>query len=270
MKILPRRPFVPRPACPGFLNLTVHPGPSLGNRMKLNMRRKVSGFTLVELLVVIVIIAALAAVAVSMSQRMMSKARANMAMQNMHQIAPLMTTYAVDHSMKLPPPSGKVRAADGSEQDMLWFEACLVELYPTVDPPQFKTKNWWESNKCFLRNPMFKTGWQPLKPGYAMNASLATNIATSTGATPPTDPLGESVALSSIPDAGRAPIIAPYIDPTYSYESGEVAKFTKSPAKELLTTDGKAPILFVDGHVEIMTPKQYLTAKLNLYPEKEN
>jgi prepilin-type processing-associated H-X9-DG protein len=33
-----------------------------------------------------------------------------------------------------------------------------------------------------------------------------------------------------------------------------------------LTTDGKIPVLFVDGHVEVMTPDDYLTRKLYEVP----
>jgi prepilin-type processing-associated H-X9-DG protein len=222
---------------------------------------------LVELLVVVVIIAALAAVSLSVSRRMMSKAQANQAMQNLSQIGAVLTTYATDHSMKLPAAKGTTQLANGTTADLQWNEACLIMIYPDSRIEDFKTVQWWESSKSFLRNPMFKdnAGWAPLNPGYAMNVKVAENLAATQGPAASADPLTVNLALANIPDQGRTPIAAPNTNWTYRYDSGETAKFERDPAKELLS-DGKVPILFVDGHVESMTPKEYRDKGLDQMP----
>ncbi len=235
--------------------------------MNLIEKPKNNGFTLVELLVVIVVIAALAAITLSVSQRMMNKAHANQAMQNLHQIGATLATYASDHSMKLPAANGPAVQADGSTANLQWNEVCLAMIYPDTPPEQFKNAKWWDNTKSFMKNPMFKDkdGWTPLNPGYAMNLKVPENVALAqdAGATP--DPLLMSVALASLPDPGHTPIIAPNTDWTYRFDSGELAKFDKSPQKDLLS-EGKFPILFVDGHVEVMYPKEYTDRKLGDQP----
>ena len=239
--------------------------------MKLRRLSKGAGFTLVELLVVVVIIAALAAVAIAMSQRMMNKAKANLAVQNIRQIAPIMTTYASDNQMKLPPVHGPTKLPDGTQPILQWSETCLAVLFPNTELTEFKKKTWWDTNKTPVRNPMFrdKDGWSPQNPGFAMNAKLAENIATSRDAPVPSDPLAVSIPLATIDEPARAPLIAPNTTFTYVYDSGEAAKFDKDPASTLLSA-GQVPILFVDGHVESMTPREYSVKKLDLYPEKTN
>jgi len=231
------------------------------------MQSEHRGFTLVELLVVIVIVAALAAVSISVSRRMMSKAQANQAMQNLSQIGAVLTTYATDHSMKLPAAKGTAQLADGTTAVLQWNEACLIMVYPDSRIEDFKTVQWWESTKSFMRNPMFKenAGWTPLNPGYAMNAMLAENLAAAQDPAPTADPLTVNVALASISDPGRTPVVAPNGTWTYRYDSAEIKGFDKSPLKELLA-DGKTPILFVDGHVESMTPKEYVDKGLDKMP----
>jgi prepilin-type processing-associated H-X9-DG protein len=116
---------------------------------------------------------------------------------------------------------------------------------------------------------MFKDGWAPLNPGFAMNSKLAENIAISKGTAVEGDPLEVSIPLSTIPESGRAPLIAPNTSFSYTFDSGDIAKFNKGAAKDLLSA-GKLPILFVDGHVESMTPKEYSDKKLYLYPEAQD
>ena len=232
--------------------------------MKIAIKPKSGGFTLVELLVVIVIVAALAALSFTVGPKMMRKAKATEAMQNIRQIGPLITTYAADHDMKLPAARGPVTQPDGTTSELQWNEVCIAVLFPDTPITEFKTKAWWEKNKNFMRNPLFKA-WTPLKTGFALNEMIAENIANAaeekTG-----EPLSTPVALASIPDPGRTPLIAPYDDYIYRLEStGESKRFTVSPVKDLLV-DGKMPILFVDGHIESVTPTEYVNRKLAEFP----
>ncbi len=76
--------------------------------MKLSRKSSKVGFTLVELLVVIVIIAALAALSFTVGPKMLRKAKATEAMQNLRQLGPLLSAIAADNEMKLPAIIGSV------------------------------------------------------------------------------------------------------------------------------------------------------------------
>lgn len=227
---------------------------------------------MVELLVVIVIIASLAALAFTVGPRVMAKAKANQCMQNMRQIGPLLNTYAADHSMKLPPAKGPVELADGTTTDLQWNEICLTMLYPDTAQADFKTKTWWETTKCFMRNPLLNEiakprGWTPLNPGYGFNEMIAENLALAPndGSVTAKDPLTISVPLASIADPGLTPLIAPSDNWHYRYDPAEVAGIPTSTLKDLLV-EGKVPVLFVDGHVEVMSPEDYVRRELYLVP----
>lgn len=242
--------------------------------MKSNYVPARRGFTLVELLVVIVIIATLAALSLTLGPRMMAKARATESLQNLRQIGPVMTTYAADHSMKLPPAQSAAAPADGSAGQTQWTEVCLAILYPDATSDQIRTKAWWEKNKPFMRNPMFKEtavprGWTPLNPGYAVNEMIAENILKarqSDGTEEPANPLELSVSLASIPEPDRTPLIAPCDDWHYRYDETQVARIKTSTNKDLLI-EGNLPVLFVDGHVESMPPAEYLSREFHLMPK---
>jgi prepilin-type N-terminal cleavage/methylation domain-containing protein/prepilin-type processing-associated H-X9-DG protein len=231
-----------------------------------------NGFTLVELLVVVVIIATLAALSLTVGPRMMTGAKANAAMQNLRQIGPLLSSYASDHQMKLPPAKGPITQSDGTTVDVQWNEVCLALLYPDTPPADFKTRAWWEDNKVVLNNPLFKEtatprGWSPLNSGYAMNEMIPENLAlASTGTVPAhTELLLVSVPLAAIADPGRTPLIAPSDNFFFRYDESQLSEFKSGTLKELLS-DGKIPVLFVDGHIETISPSEYLERKLFLVP----
>jgi prepilin-type N-terminal cleavage/methylation domain-containing protein/prepilin-type processing-associated H-X9-DG protein len=247
-------------------------GPTIRCLMKFHRNPKNSGFTLVELLVVIVIVGALAALSLTVGPKMMAKAKATESMQNIRQIGPLLVNYAADHSMVLPAINGPVTREDGTTADTQWNEICLAMLFPETNPDEFKTQEWWKNNKTFLRNPLFKEtstprGWEPLNPGYALNEMIAENLALATGNPVPghEELLAMKVPLAALAEPNRTPLIAPFDNYYYRYDEAEAAGFTSGALKDLMT-EGKVPVLFVDGHLETMSPTEYVERKLYLVP----
>ncbi len=235
--------------------------------MNVTSNTKRNGFTLIELLVVIVIIAALAALSFTVLPRMMRKAKAAEALSNLRQFAPLLTSYATEHSMMLPAAEDNEVVVDGSPTPVLlkWTEVCLNQLFPDVAVAKFTEKAWWEQTKPFLRNPLFKS-WTPATPGYALNEMIAKNIDDAKQSPTGTDILKISVPLAAISDPARTPWIAPGVDFHYSLSAaGDATAFKSGSAKDLLS-DGKFSVLFVDGHVETISPSEYVSRKLYEFP----
>lgn len=230
--------------------------------MKSQRASKNLGFTLVELLVVIVIIASLAALSLTIGPRMMAKARATESMQNIRQIVPLLTTYAADHSMTLPPIQGDVNMPDGSIETLQWNDVCLSLLYPDKNISDLKNKSWWDTNKIILKNPQFKAN-TPSNPGYAMNEMIAENIDSANGGN-----LSAKIPLSLIPDPSRTPLVAPFNVFHFRFDDSEIGSF-KSGVQKTLLSENRFPIVFVDGHLETMTPNEYKDRKLSEMPDPD-
>lgn len=234
--------------------------------MKLPKNPKENGFTLVELLVVIVIIGALAALSFTVGPRMLAKGKATEAMQNLRQLGPILTGYAADHDMKLPPAKAPAVLPDGTNLDLQWNEVCLAALFPETLTKDLQSKAWWDKNKTAFKNPLFKQS-TPLIPGYALNQMIAENIAiASSGSAPSKESLlTVSVPIASISDPGRTPMIAPYNNYIFRYDEDELKGFKTAPLKDL-ATDGKVPVLFVDGHIESVGLTEYTDRKLAKMP----
>lgn len=225
--------------------------------MKLNRNRNSVGFTLVELLVVIVIIAALAALSFTVGPKILRKAKATEAMQNLRQLGPVITTFATDHEMRLPPAKASAVQSDGVVADLQWNQVCLGMLFPDTKPSDLYSKGWWDGNKTIFKNPLFK-GSTFLNPGYGMNLMIAENIATAAGGPVPTLDvlLATPVPLAAISEPHRTPLIAPFNNYYFRFDAAELNSL-KTPPLSNLISDGKMPILFLDGHVELITSMEY-------------
>lgn len=236
---------------------------------------KNSGFTLVELLVVVVIIAALAALGLTLGPRMMAKSKATESMQNLRQIGPLLVTYAAENSMVLPAIKGPVPRDNGVVDETQWNEVCLAMLYPDVDPEDFRTEKWWEQNKkVVIKNPLLKEsakprGWTPLNPGYAFNEMISVNLEAAAGRPEPGHEalVRMKVPLASVPEPHRTPLIAPCDNYYFRFDDEQIGEFsrTRSTLKELLV-EGKIQVLFMDAHLESIVPNEYASRRLHLMP----
>ena len=222
--------------------------------------RMSAGFTLVELLVVIAIIGTLAALAFTMGPKMMKRGAAAKATQNMRQIGSLLMGYATDHSGVLPTARPDIVDANGKAvaSDTHWHQALLLQVYSDLDVKGLDLK-WYNATNPFMRNPMCtKTskpyGYDSWNPGYAINLSIGKNLKLNKsdswdpGAG---GPQTTGAPLHAIPEPGKTPIVVPRGDWHY-----EAANLLTSDFKAFLV-DGKFPVLFVDGHVETMTPNEY-------------
>jgi prepilin-type N-terminal cleavage/methylation domain-containing protein/prepilin-type processing-associated H-X9-DG protein len=240
--------------------------------MKITASSQKSGFTLVELLVVIAIVAVLAAASYSLLPKLMARGKAAKELGNLRQMSPLFVTYAADHQMKLPACRGPVENADGTTEELQWNEVLLALAYPDTDAFEFRLKEWWKNNDCFLRNPLFKEsalplGWAPLNPGYGFNEMIPENLALAASGIVPTrvELHKMSTPLGALADPGRTPLIAPCDNYFFRYDTEQLKTFKDSTLKDFLFNN-KVPVLFVDGHVEEISPAEYEERKLYLVP----
>ena len=157
--------------------------------------------------------------------------------------------------------------SDGTTADLQWNEVCLAMLLPDAKPADLKSKVWWDKNKTAFKNPLFKAS-TPLNPGYGLNQMIPENVAIATGGSAPSQDelLTIRVPLAALSEPSRTPLIAPFNNYFYRFDEAELKGFDKAPLKDLMT-DGKIPILFLDGHIESMTPSDYTDRKLSEVPK---
>lgn len=226
------------------------------------------GFTLVELLVVITIIITLAAVSFVMVTKMRKNADAAKQTSIMHEIGPLLMLFTTENNGQIPAGVHKKELENGSFEHNHWHQYLIAMTVPNVSLGAVKSEKWWNSNKPFLVNPLWKLPSngripKPWCSGYALNGQIVTNLGPQRAPWPPHATWYAQVPfqLAAISEQSRVPIVAPWDD--YHYTS---IKKDSSNIKQF-TTDGKLPILFIDGHVETITPKDYEARRLHLLPK---
>lgn len=216
-----------------------------------------TGFTLVELLVVILIIAGLAAVAITMTGRMSKRSESAKSVMNMRQIGSAMGIYMAENSNNLPTPRNEIKDTNGATVHVHWHQALLAQVYPEAEASSLNDEKWWQQSKPFVWNPLMTADskpnpFRPWYPGYAINMQINYNL---TGSfdwnASEGGPQTKKINISRIPDPARTPLIAPRWD--WHYTANDMLDKAMLP----FLVDGKLPVLFIDGHVESMTPNEY-------------
>lgn len=233
--------------------------------MKTSARKK-SGFTLVELLVVIAILAVVASLGMVVGLKAVKKGKLALMVNNMKQMTPFFSAYAADNGGDLLPCRAEHLQANDTYAEMLWFQYILMQLYPDTDTLEFNDKDWWKNNRCILQNPLF-ADYTPDNPGYAYNIMLPTNYYLGLDGSSPGQIELEATAVptSIIDQPANTPLIAPCNNYFYRYDAAEIGGFENSVLNEFLV-DQKIPVLFVDGHVSMYRPKEYVDKELHLMP----
>ena len=248
---------------PSNLDKIVQYSPPLCHSKKVNHLSVVTcAFTLVELLVVISIIGLLAGLAIPAISRAQKSAQNTTSISNLRQIGVLLNLYSSENSGRLP-------AARQQGPELHWFEELIPLAYPTVTnpttwkgPSPLPSTSWWKKAKPVLRNPLVDQAFKPgspswWNPGYGMNLRIGNNLYGYSS-----NSMEISIPLMQIPQPSRTPVISPskewnYYDPTMT-----------NTVNTNFLINGNLSILFVDGHVESMTPQKYMTDGLDKYPRQ--
>jgi prepilin-type processing-associated H-X9-DG protein len=222
-----------------------------------------AGFTLMELVISITIVVTLAAIIFAVARKMKESAISAKSVQNMRQIGSILGVYAADHSLKLPPAQVKT-----NKGNILWFHELMSLIYPDqIDQDRMLyDKKWWEKNQPFFHNPVMTASsiraFQPWFPGYSLNNQITNRVFTANNSADYANNESTPVPMVRISDPARTPYAVPFWN--WKYTPANVS----SPEMKEYLVSGKIPVLFVDGHVETVTPGEYLSRKLDDMPKR--
>lgn len=222
-------------------------------------------FTLVELLVVITIVIALAALTFSTVTRMRKRADGVKQTSIMRQIGPLMVLHSTDNGGMLP-------AGVSKPGSVHWHQTLHALMSPELPISKVTSFEYWKNNKPLIKNPLYKKPignggatldpMNPWVPGYGMNTAIVDNLKLLDWGNNPNNEwqANKRIPLAAIGDTARTPLIAPAPD----YHYGTIKD--KDPNLEQFLINKQIPVLFVDGHIENMAPKEYEARKLHQMP----
>ncbi len=225
------------------------------------------GFTLIELLVVISIVAVLSTLAAVMAPKILKKSEQTKTVQSMQRMASSLRLYANDHANRIPPPL--TPASENEEKDDIYWFTYLEQQTSGKSIEDLLKDQYWKQTKTsdFVNPTIPKKNLKHNSVGYAMNGQLATNVAlTRDEDLDPELALTTPVNLLTIRNPEKTPIVRPHWTWSYTGDKKEGAD------KKLLPflAGGTLPVLFLDGHVETMTPVAYVSRGLHETPKPED
>ena len=212
----------------------------------------VGAFTLVELLVVVAIIGILAALAFAPAKKMISRAQGVACMSNLKQISAGLVAYAADNDGKLPP------AANLASPSGQWYN--VLEPYIGGGNLSWNSTARPKWQQCpSQRFPKMSA----LTVGYGWNYE---NFGHDDWDGPGQANGGAFSRMAQVPRPARTIIIGDSCDSTDPADDFR-HRYIYSSASFLWAQrhDGRGNYLFLDGHVESLTPAQLLSAKPSLF-----
>lgn len=219
-----------------------------------------NGFTLVELLVVITLIITLAGLIFAMVTKMRKRAEAAKQTSILHQVGPLMILHTTEKNGLLP-----ATVSTKEYGSVHWHQALHALINSELPIDKVKSFDYWEKGNPLIKNPLYKTPIGNLKlspwcPGYGMNTKIVDNLKLPVDYNNGEWQANRAIPLAAIGNPARTPLVAPAPD----YHYGTIK--AKDPNLDQFLISKQIPILFVDGHIETISPKEYEARQLNLMP----
>jgi len=247
-------------------------------------RRGVSGFSLIELLVVIVVIAIMAALLLPALSRTKEHARSTACRSNMKQLSLAFLMYAEDNEETFPWPGAVGRAINSPDaytpdwlatpQEMsstpiavssanvpgFGHNAECGSIYPyvTSQPKKGYDPNFKESTSVYRCPSTGKLG-EALRVNYSANAWMEPGRDFSNGKVPPrglmttvvTDPSRKILLVNEEPEG----MISPAFDPRFA---------PKIMQRTVVFHGERSNISFMDGHIEYVSRREYDQMRSNI------
>ena len=213
------------------------------------------GFTLVELLVVITIIAALASLVFMLARRSLDTARTSTSVSNLHQLHTGIMSFAAENSMNLPVnyfSSNDLPKGSVYPRDRIWYNAICKYLYPSIYEKASVSEPWpWSKNtdgylNTVLLSPNAENGHGKTPSSYGYNVTF--------------DNKNAPYTYSSRYDAARTCMLADNSGKTHTLaprgETDSASINARNGASGAFKRDGKAVVLFLDGHVDTISAQR--------------